>query len=97
MTEALPLPVAVQELTAQRKIRRWSRCPDHQVRSSDFVGLQQELFGAAVYWVFRCKGKGVHLFKAAADPNVPPVGDKAAEQRWMEQQLLRLNKGNGGQ
>lgn len=95
MTELLP--VAVQELTATGKIHRWSRCPEHTTRSSDFVGLQQELFGASVYWVFRCRGKGVHLFKAAADPNVPPVGDAEAEEKWREQQRQRLVKGNGGQ
>lgn len=100
MTEAseviLPpvLPPAVQELTRSGSVVRWSRCPEHNARSSDFRAVQPNLFdNGTVAWVFHCKGKNGHLFNAAADPNVPST-DAADIKRWREREQLRLaNKG----
>lgn len=85
----------VQELDKDYKLKRYSFCPKHTVKSSDFKGLQQDIDGT-VWGVFRCKetdeaGVG-HLFNARVGPEIPVTPDDVAG--WIQQQKMAVMHNN---
>ena len=74
----------IQEWTGTQ-VRRYSFCPEHASRSSDFLGVGED------GWLFRCKeteGHLGHTFVAKADPDAPRTPEEAT--RWLMLQKSRV-------
>lgn len=81
-------PPAHQELkvtaAGNEVVRRWAICPEHEQRSSQFLGPDTE------GWLFRCLGTRdhpSHQFHAAPDRTAP--SDTAGVEEWMKKQRAR--------
>ena len=64
--------ITVKPLTAYQDegpngVRRWAWCPQHNVRCTRWLGVQQS------GWVFRCP-RGYHVFTAPPDPAIGLTG-----------------------
>ena len=70
----------IQEWTGTQ-VRRYSFCPEHASRSSDFLGVGED------GWLFRCKDFE-HTFAATPDPNAPRTPEEAT--RWLMLQKSRV-------
>lgn len=100
MAEVTQLPAAVQELTRTGLITRWSVCPSHATRTSEFLGPESQ--DDRTVWAFRCKENDKHLshrFFAAPDPSAPT--SPGSVDKWLSKQReelrQRADKSNRGQ
>ena len=62
---------ATQALTPKNKVTRYAICPDHETRTSLYIGPQESDEDGKVYWLFKCRGKGGHQFLAIPDRTAP--------------------------
>lgn len=62
--------------------RRSATCPDHNKRTSEFRGEQQEMFDGKRFWAFRCSERNGHIFLADIPRDAPR--SVAAAAAWME-------------
>ena len=92
---------ATQELATRNDgsdyVRRSAVCPEHERKSSDFFGYQRGIEGV-LYWTFRCKEKGGHIFNVL--PAVGALGPSATYeeyQEWMKKARLDKAMSTGGQ
>ncbi len=85
------LPRATQSLTPKDVVQRYAVCPDHNKRSSEYMGPGQ-LDGGRVTWKFRCtakrtnKDRADHIFPALPDRTAPKTSEESVE--WMNKQRL---------
>lgn len=77
------IPQAAQVYIRPGHVRRQATCPDHNRKSSDYRGGQQD-FSSKLFWAFHCTGRGGHIFLALPDRTAPKTPEDADD--WQRRQ-----------